>query len=406
VSHAIPHDRPRSGCWLSRRRIVAISGTLIVLQLLVLGFLVAGSYGLVTRYGPNTVSFVSFYAAGELALRGYAPLAYDEPILGETEEDLTHPGTHFIPFLYPPVYLLVCAPLAFLPALAAFAVFEATTLALYLLVVRRILGASGWQFLLPALAFPATFWTIGYGQNAFLSAALLGAATLLIDRRPAIAGSLLGMLCYKPHFLMLLPIALLAGRRWTTIASATVTVAILVGLSVILFGPETWQSYLHSVVASAGMSDFAIDRINIFASISPFAAARLLGLSSGQARLVQLVATACCVLLVAWVWGTRASLPVRAAMLAAGTVVAVPYALLYDLMLAAIGGAWLIRAASAGGFSTWEVPALAAIFILPLFAFQAGLVLHLPLAPLTGAGLLLVTAIRAWQERGRLPLSA
>jgi len=401
VSNAIPHDRPRGGGWLSRRRIVAISGSLIALQLLVLGFLVAGAYGLVTRYGPSTVSFVSFYAAGELAIRGYAPLAYDEPILGETEEDLTHPGTPFIPFLYPPVYLLVCAPLAILPALAAFAVFEATTLALYLIVVQRILGVAEWQWLLPALAFPATFWTIGYGQNAFLSAALLGAATLLIDRRPAIAGSLLGLLCYKPHFLVLTPIALLAGRRWTTIASAAVTVAMLIGLSVILFGPATWQSYLHSVVASAGMSDFAIDRINVFASISPFAAARLLGLSIGHARLVQLVATSCCVLLVAWVWGSRRSLPVRSAALVAGTLVAVPYALLYDLMLAAIGGAWLIRAARVSSVTTWEVPALAVIFILPLFAFQASLFFHLPLAPLAGAGLVLVTAIRAWLERRR-----
>ena len=152
MSNAIPHDRPRGGGWLSRRRIVAISGSLIALQLLVLGFLVAGAYGLVTRYGPSTVSFVSFYAAGELAIRGYAPLAYDEPILGETEEDLTHPGTPFIPFLYPPVYLLVCAPLAILPALAAFAVFEATTLALYLIVVQRILGVAEWQRLLPAIA--------------------------------------------------------------------------------------------------------------------------------------------------------------------------------------------------------------------------------------------------------------
>ena len=279
IGRAAPRHRPRCGHWLSCRRIVAMSGVLFVLQLAVLGFLVAGSYGLVKRYGPDTVSFVSFYAAGELANRGYAPLAYDDPILDEAEEDLTHPGVRLIPFLYPPVYLLLCAPLALLPALAAFAVFEAATLMLYLMVVRRILDMAGSRWLLPTLAFPATFWTIGYGQNAFLTAALFGAGTLLIDRRPVMAGALLGLLCYKPHFALLVPVALLAGRRWASILSAAITVGLLIGLSIVLFGAETWHAYLRNVVASSGLSNFAIERINVFASISPFAAARLLGLS-------------------------------------------------------------------------------------------------------------------------------
>jgi hypothetical protein len=392
-------NRFKWGNLLTRRPIVAVSAALLVLQLVVLGYLAAGAYGLVKRYGPDTVSFVSFYAAGELAVRGYAPLAYDEAILGETEEDLTHPGANLVLFLYPPVYLLLCAPLVLLPALVAFALFEAATLVFFLAVVRRILDLAGSCWLLPALAFPATFWTLGYGQNAFLTAALFGAATLLIDRRPAMAGALFGLLCYKPHFALLVPVALLAGRRWVSIAGAAVTVGLLIGLSIALFGLETWHAYLRNIVGSAGLANFAIERINIFASISPFAAARLLGLSDAHARLIQLGVTACCVVLVAWVWRAPASLPVRSAVLAACALVAVPYALLYDLMLAAIAGAWLIRAGNESGFRTWEPPALAAIYILPLFAFQAGLLLHLPFAPLAGCGLVLVAAARAWQER-------
>jgi hypothetical protein len=386
--------------------ILAISGALIALQLVILGFLVAGSLGLVKRYGPDTVSFVSFYAAGELAAHGYPALAYDEPILTEAQEDLTHPGVRVIPFLYPPVYLLLCAPLALLPALVAFVAFEAATLALYLGVLRRILDASGWRWVLPALAFPATFWTIGYGQNAFLTAALFGGATLLIDRRPAFAGALFGLMCYKPHFLLLVPVALVAGRRWATIVSAAATVALLAGVSIAVFGLPVWHAYVQSVIASAGLSDFEIEHINILASVSPYAAARLFGLPNGQARILQLLATAFCVLLVAYVWGTRASLPVRSAVLAAATVVAVPYGLLYDLMFAAVGGAWLIRMGRTYGFGTWEIPALAAVYVLPLFAFQAGLMLHLPLAPLVGCGLLAVAGARAWRERGMSVVAA
>ena len=50
----------------------------------------------------------------------------------------------------------------------------------------------------------------GTGQNAFLTAALFGGATLLVDRRPVMAGLLFGALCYKPHFGLLVPVALAA----------------------------------------------------------------------------------------------------------------------------------------------------------------------------------------------------
>jgi hypothetical protein len=68
-------------------------------------------------------------------------------------------------------------------------------------------------------------------------------------------------------------------------------------------------------------------------------------LSIEHARIVQLAATLVAALLVAWVWSTNATRDSRAAVLTAGTLIAVPYALLYDLMIAAIAGAWLIRAA-------------------------------------------------------------
>ena len=42
-------------------------------------------------------------------------------------------------------------------------------------------------------------------------------------------------------------------------------------------------------------------------------------------------------------WRRRLSLPTRAAVLAAATVVAAPLVLLYDLMLAAVAAAWLVR---------------------------------------------------------------
>lgn len=71
---------------------------------------------------------------------------------------------------------------------------------------------------------------------------------------------------------------------------------------------------------------------------------------------------------------------------------------LYDLIIAAIAGAWLIRAGRNSGFLRWEKPLLATVYLMPLFAFQAGLVSHLPFAPLAGVILVVLCALRAWQE--------
>jgi len=184
---------------------------LVETALLVL-FLVLWSHGVVMHLDrPTSSDFVSFYAAGKLALAGTPALAYDQAAHLLAEQQATVPGAIYQYFFYPPVYLLLCAPLALLPYYVAYAVFEAGTLALFALVMRAVLRERGYGWLAPRLAFPAVWWTLGQGQNAFLTAALLGLFTLLIDTQPVRAGILLGALCYKPHLGLL---ALLAGRRW------------------------------------------------------------------------------------------------------------------------------------------------------------------------------------------------
>ena len=49
-----------------------------------------------------------------------------------------------------------------------------------------------------ALAFPAVLVNIGHGQNGLLTAPLIGGALAVLDRRPIVAGILIGLLAYKP----------------------------------------------------------------------------------------------------------------------------------------------------------------------------------------------------------------
>jgi alpha-1,2-mannosyltransferase len=401
-------DFIRRGAWLDRERIVGYCTILLVFEIIVFLFMILGTHGLIVPMDtPTTTDFVSFHAAGSLVDAGTPALAYDQDAHYAVEQSTTQPGIAYQFFFYPPPYLLLCAALAGLPYLASFVVFEVASLLLYLFVARRILGVAGREALVPILAFPALFWTMGLGQNSFLTAALLGGATLLIERRPIVAGLLFGALCYKPHFGLLVPLALAAGGHWRAFAAAAGAVAALVLVSLAAFGWETWHAYL--TLAAVSPTTYENGRIDLAGIISPFAAVRIAGGSVAFAYSMQAAATIAAALFVAHIWRQPVSLPVRAAALAAATLVSVPVILIYDLMIASIAILWLVRASRETGFLPWEKAVIAALFASALLTRDIGLVTHVSTALLVNVALLAVIGARMLEERpteNAVPVSA
>jgi hypothetical protein len=126
-----------------------------------------------------------------------------------------------------------------------------------------------------------------------------------------------------------------------------------------------------------------------------------MGVPSTIAYAVQGLGALAAITLVAVVWRCQRSLPVRAASLAAATLIAVPVALVYDFLLAGIAIAWMTRAARERGFLQWEKATLAAVFIVPLLSRNFGTATHVPLAPLALIALLALIARRALVENNR-----
>jgi len=384
----------RVGGLLHRRRVSAYCAMLLAGELALTVFYIAGTYGLIVPLDrPATTDFVSFYAAGSLADAGTPALAYDHAAHLAAEEHATAPGIKYNFFYYPPVYLLICAALARLPYLVAFFVFEVATLGLYVFVLSRILGDRRWTTLFPFLVFPIVFWNFGYGQNGFLTAGLFGAATLLIDRRPVVAGLLFGALCYKPHFGILIPVALAAGGYWRAFAAAVASVAGLVLLSVLGFGDASWHQFLAAIAASRATYESGV---KLPGFVTPFGAVLVAGGTPALAYAVQAAATVFAAAMVALVWGRGLSLPARAAVLAAATLVAVPVALFYDLMLATLAVAWLYR--SEGGLTQAERAVVAILYVACLDPVRITEATHVPLAPLAALALVGVVGHRAWRE--------
>jgi hypothetical protein len=389
----------RQADWLVRDRIVAWGIVLFYAELLLLLFLALWQHGVFVEVTTRTASdFVSFYAAGKLVVAGVPQLAYDQVAHYLAQQEATAVGAPHQYFFYPPVYLILCALLASVPYLVSFAAFQACSLGLFIMTMRRLLREHGVGWLAPLLAFPAVFWTLGLGQNSFLTAALFCGFTLLLERRPVAAGILLGLLCYKPHFGLLVPGALIAGRHWAAFAAAAGTVVWLIGATILLFGWQTWDAYLAAFAHSdevyvSGAIDFA-------GMITPFGAARLLGFGPWPAYYVQGVAALVMAVLVAMLWRRRdISLNLRAATLLSATVLAVPLALLYDKLLVLVAIGWLLREVrERGGFLGWEKLVLLTVYPLSLLSWAIGIAYHVPLGPIAACAVLVLCLRRVWRD--------
>lgn len=336
------------------------------LQAAILIFFIAGTHNwLGGNVHAVTTDYASFYAAGRLADDGHAALAYDHDAHLRAEEAATEPGIKYQYFFNPPPFLLLTAPFALLPYLPSFYLFQALTLCLWLAVGTRIAG-GGRTVTLCLLAVPSLWWVLGLGQTSFLTASLMGGACLLLPRRKALAGILFGCLCYKPHLAMLVPVALLAAREWRAFVAAGMTVLAIGVLTTLLYGLPVWTAFLHMAQGSvSGAMDNG--RVLFAGRIDPTGAAQAAGVGLHAARLLWLVCLACAAGLVALVWrGGSANL--RAAALAACTPLAVPFALLYDLILCALAACWLVREARETSFRPGERGALAGLLLLDLLA--------------------------------------
>jgi hypothetical protein len=298
----------------------------------------------------------------------------------------------------------VASLLAHLPYAAALLVWLLATGLAYGMTIRAIVPVATTRpdVLLAAFAFPAVFVNIGHGQNGFLTATLLGAGLCLLERRPAVAGVLIGLLAYKPQFGVLIPLALLAAGRWTAIATACATVAMLVVATVTLMGAEVWQAFAAStrftqqVVLEQGALGWEKAQ-------SIFAAARLWGANVPLAYALQVALALVLAATIAWLWRSAASFELKAAALASACLLATPYVLDYDLVVLAVAIAFFVRDGLSRGFRDYEVSMLAAAWFMPILARTVAGTTGIPLGLITLLGLYAMLLRRARAELRRGP---
>jgi alpha-1,2-mannosyltransferase len=376
------HACARDASWLTADRVSAyfklISGLFLALAL---GWIGLSSDGVDATAKPLGTDFNSFWTASKLALSEPAVAVYDtarhKAAQAWTQTRGGIQGETYAAFFYPPVFLLICLPLAMLPYGLSLFLWLGVTGAAYWRVIRRFGGK--YPSLIPLLAFPAVWINIGHGQNGFLSAALLGGGVLQLRARPVLAGVCFGALAYKPHLAFAIPVALMAARRWDAFLAAAGTAMGLCLLSYGVFGAATWQAFFdQSATARAALEQGLVGDAKMQ---SLFAAIRLWGGSLSLAYgLHVLLGIAVCAALISLQRRAFRSAAEGPAMVAAGLLLS-PFLLDYDLTILAIPLAWLFCAGARDGFLPYEKAALAAAFVLPLVSRSLATAAGIPLAP-------------------------
>jgi alpha-1,2-mannosyltransferase len=428
-------DSLRSGDWLTRERVNLIAMALLIASAAGFLFLVvtahgSAGHGIVDRQDrPLGTDFSNVYAAGTYVRDGHAAAAFDPPQQFKREQEIFGETTQFYGWHYPPFFLFIATALAWMPYGVALAVWQAVTLALYVLVIGAIVtppfrsprsantesittafagpprssgsrksrlwipdsAASGMtsEWALLALAFPAVLINVGHGQNGFLTAALLGGALVVLDRRPILAGILFGLLVYKPQYGLLIPLVLAVSGRWKCFASATVTVVLLTVATTLVFGISAWHAFFASteftrtVVLEQGNTGW-------YKIQSVFAWARMWGAPIPLAYALQSATILAIGAAVVWLWRSAAPDALKAAALCLAAILATPYSFDYDMMVLAPAIAFIAADGFARGFGPWEKTTLAALWLVPLVARS---VAHISLIPLGVPAMLAVFAL-------------
>jgi hypothetical protein len=385
----------RDGAFLTPERLRVYPGALVAGFVIFITYLFCTAHGLLDYDGrPLGTDFSNVYAAGMAALSGHPAAPFDILLQQRQEQALFGAATPLYGWHYPPFFLLVATLLALLPYLPALIVWQLGTLGLYLWSLVALTRASTWPhwaririLLLPALGFTAVYVNLTHGNNGFLTAALFAGGLGLLDKRPLLAGLLLGLLAYKPQYAMLIPLVLIATARWRALGAFILTIFALGLLVTGLFGWAVWPAFLagteftRTVVLEQGSTGFQKMQ-------SVFAAIRLLGGPVWGAYSAQTGVAALAVTGLVQIWRRpHASFSDKAASLCLAALLVTPYSLDYDLMVLAPALLLLATQGKCRGFRPFEITLLIFLWGLPFAARTFAGVTHIVVAPLAIAAL-------------------
>jgi hypothetical protein len=367
--------------WLTQSRLLLYSCGMIVIYAIVLGTWALTTHGFqssdVSRPG---IDFAVFWVASHMTLHGSPWQVYHHLAFAKAEALLMPriQASHFLPWLYPPAFLFVVAPLALFPFGVSYLLFVGISALLFTSATLRVSGlgrAIGGSRL--AIVFvagaPCVFVAAVVGQNSLLTAALAALAVYWVDRKPVLAGLCIGLLAIKPQMAPVFPFVLIAAGAWRTFVAAAISAVSITALGVLAGGMETMHLFL--VNADIQRSVVIHHYVHFWlGSPTTFAALRLDGVGIALAQCGQAWVSVAAVGAACHVWRRTSDMRLRCSVLAISTLIANPYVWHYELTWLGLALACLVSLGAEEGWLWGEQEILAVAWLLPLYEyFNTGL---------------------------------
>jgi hypothetical protein len=332
--------------------------------------------------------FLPLYISTQQVAQGHADQLYDQQVTVHAIQDAIQttndhqPIRLRLPNLYGPQVALFFLPLARFSFPEAARLWVAISLLIFFVCIYLIwkscpaLRSHPKMVVLCTLAFPALFHFVVRAQLSALVLACFTAAFLAFRAdRPWLAGAALGMLVFKPQFLVAIPLVLLLSRAWKPLAGLTVATLAQLAAALIYLGAAVMQAYF----ATLWHLSRTIDVVEL--SLAPIQMHSLrsfwsLLISSPrtpwpQTALALYVLTSIVVVIIAaLVWKSPAPLALRFSALSLAAVLANPHLFVYDLLVLApallLLADWILTHPQHPSTAALEV-FLYLAFVLPLF---------------------------------------
>jgi len=321
--------------------------------------------------------FLQFYISAHLIAQGRSDQLFDQKVASSELQRLVGQPTRVrLPTVYGPQVGLFLVPLARLRFLVAASIWVAAGAVLFFSCVYGLwkicpnLRQYSGLVALSAICFPPFLHFFWRGQiSALLLAAFTAVFLAFRSGNAWLAGAGLGLLAFKPQFLVAIPLVLLLAFAWKTLAGLVISVFSQLALTWRYFGPAVMRAYFDTLwhiprwidTAEPGMAQAQMHSLRSFWVLLlpwPIAALALYILSS---IIVLMIAAAS--------WRSRGDLALRFSALVFASIVINPHLFVYDLLV--LAAPLLLLADWALGHATHPAAAPASVlvylaFLLPL----------------------------------------
>jgi hypothetical protein len=331
----------KTAAWLTPKRLRA-HGLLLALGLWSVYTWNMAAPGLLDRArNLKGTDFLHFYTLGSLALEHRGVDLYNIKAQSElaAQRVPAAAGIEYLP-LYPPQVSILFAPFARLPYPWALTFWLTLNGLIYGLCVYALWRACPnlrnyrRTVLILALAFPAFWHLIAWGQTSALALACFTVAFFALRaEREFLAGLAFGCLIFKPQLGVAAAVIFVDARRWKVIAGALLSASIQLAAAWVYYGPDSLRTWIQNLSRLPSLLPLLEPKLyqthclrTLWTMLLPWPRLAL-ALYVVTALLTLAVAARC--------WQSSLSLSLRYSALLLATVLVAPHLTVYDLVILA-----------------------------------------------------------------------